>query len=255
MVQCAENYMKILFWNIGYARGINGSPFDYIKKIYRLFYLSKKIQKQTLDEILDIVSTEKPDLFTYAEISIGAFNRCNFDQHQYILTKLVKNHYAEAAVSKYGESLLNIMPFHKGNANGVVSFLPGHISEFFLQHSRKKLVLKTRYTNVTIFSVHLPLVSTDRHKQLKALANLVNSTTGDVILCGDFNILNGIDELAILKQMTHLQDINQTPTFPSYNPKKILDVFLYRFENTTTTPKVRILESTASDHRPVIFEW
>lgn len=248
--------MKILFYNLGYARGHVGSPSSYLLKANRFVHQSVGSQTRVLNEVLDLVEKEQPDVFSYAEIMTGSFRNQYFNQHQYLLTHLRHRSVADAALSKYGETMLNFAPFHTGNCNGVITFLPARITEYYLAKSRKKLVFIIKLDTVTIFTVHLPLVSADRRAQLEELSHLVNSTPGDAVVCGDFNIFGGLDELAVLQQSTDLTVAgNQEPTCPSAAPKIQLDVFLYRLSASNGSPKLTIPTIHASDHLPVLFEY
>ncbi|MAZ56571.1 hypothetical protein CL653_02165 [bacterium] len=248
--------MKILFYNLGYGRGHVGSIKDYLLKINRFFFLSKQVQRSILNDVALLVTKEKPDIFTYAEISSGSFWNNHMNQHEYLLGKLGVTVVVEAVLSKYGETMINTLPMHNGNANGVISFRQADISEHYLAHSRKRLVFRTELNDITIFTVHLPLVSTDRKKQLHELSCLLKAATGDVVVCGDFNIFNGLDELSLLQEEAGLKVAGCGEfTFPSYKPKIQLDVFLYRFQDESIVPTLRVLPLTTSDHLPIVLEW
>jgi endonuclease/exonuclease/phosphatase family metal-dependent hydrolase len=157
--------MKIIFWNIGYARGIDGSFSSYVRNVKRFFSQDRLSQKKVLQEVARLISSEKPDVFAYAEIMTGSKRNGGFNQHTFLLSLIDREHHATAAVTKYGNTIFSSLPFHKGNCNGVISFSPASIKNHLLQHSRKKLVQETILEHVTIFSVHLPLISRDRKKQ------------------------------------------------------------------------------------------
>ena len=247
--------MKILFYNLGYCRGITGSLASYMQKGMAVAYHTQKSQKNVLDEIVHIINQENPDVFAYAEISLGALRNQRFNQHAYLTQQLAKTH-AEISASKYGQSMFTLLPFHAGNGNGAVSFVPGEISPHYLRHSRKKLVVVIKTEHVTIFSVHLPLVSADRKAQLTELVELVNECHGDVVVCGDFNIFGGINELEYIRTQTNLQLAGERSyTFPSHKPRIELDVFLYRFHNPDIEPSFLVVDATSSDHLPIVLQW
>lgn len=248
--------MKILFYNLGYGRGHNGSLPDYFLKAGRFLHCSRRVQKKTLDGVVKIIEQEEPDVFAYAEVALGSFRNQYFNQHAYLVEHAPKGSVSDAALSKYGETVLSLAPFHTGNANGVITHVPAKITEHYLQRSRKKLVFKIELESLTVFAVHLPLVSSDRIEQLLELSEMVNNTIGDVVVCGDFNIFDGIDELKVITDCTDLTAVGEgLLTFPSYKRRLLLDVFLYRFEDTSITPQMRILDVRHSDHLPVILEW
>ena len=194
-------------------------------------------------------------MFAYAEIGLGSKRTRYFNQHTYLAEafKAKANH---LAASKYGASLFSSLPFHRGNGNGLISFLPAEISVHYLRKSRKKLLQICTTDACTYFIVHLPLVSADRLEQLNELAQLVNRTRGNVVVGGDFNIFNGIDEIKILKEKTGLQLAGDGKnTFPSHRPRIQLDIFLYRFDRADLRPSVRTLPHLLSDHLPIVLEW
>lgn len=247
--------MKLLFYNLGYARGITGSTESYIKRGATVLYQSKFSQQQILNKVADLLEKESPDVFLCAEIALGSFGNQYFNQHEYLKTKClaVKK---DSATSKYGVSALGRFPFHKGNANGVISFVDADIHHYYMPKSRKKLVLITKIDGLTIFSVHLPLVRVDRSRQLQELSRLVNECDGDVVVCGDFNIFAGLNELSALLEKTNLQLSGESHfTFPSNSTKKQLDIFLYRFSDKQKIPQMRTIHSLTSDHLPIVLEW
>jgi endonuclease/exonuclease/phosphatase family metal-dependent hydrolase len=248
--------MKIIFWNLGYVRQVDGSLFSYIKNSKRLVHHDKDSQKKVIEEVAALVTRVEPDVFAYAEILTGSKRNQYFNQHRYLRSLMSREHHVTSAVTKYGNTIFSSLPFHKGNSNGVISFLPATITNHYLQHSRKKLIQEIRLEGLTLFVGHLPLVSRDREKQFKEIAALVNGTEGDVVLCGDFNILNGFDELDFLKKETGLRVAGENiPTFPSRRPKIQIDVFMYRFADTSKIPKFSVIKSLASDHLPIVLEW
>ncbi len=247
--------MKIIFYNLGYGRGHVGALHDYLLRAHRFFYQGSACQKRQLQPVLDLVEKEKPDIFTYAEVCTGAPRNSYFDQHAYLAENL-SDSVAHSATSKYGRSLLNRAPFHAGNSNGVISFQEADIFGHYLSGSRKKLVFEMQVGDLTVFSVHLPLVDKHRQAHMQELAELINRRDGDVVVCGDFNILDGLDELSHLTNETQLRIAGEgVNTFPAHRPLYQLDVFLYRFKDQALQPSLHTIDITASDHLPVVLEW
>jgi endonuclease/exonuclease/phosphatase family metal-dependent hydrolase len=206
--------------------------------------------------VVPLVEQEAPTVFAYAEISTGSFRNQWFDQHQYLVNHFPDRAISTAAVSKYGETALSTAPFHTGNANGVITFQAARVEEQYLRRSRKRLVFRVELETVTIFILHLPIVSSDRRAQLLELSELVRHTTGNIVVCGDLNIFAGIGELAEFQTATGLVVAgNGEPTYPAVAPRLPLDVFLYRFANNRVTPNFRVLSSPVSDHLPIVLEW
>lgn len=246
--------MKIIFYNLGYGRGIDGSLLSYVKKSLRFIRQGIPSQVEVLDGVVGFVLREKPEVFAYTEVMTGSFRNSYFDQHKYLVGGLGA-YENSTAVTKYGDSIFSNLPFHKGNCNGSIVSAPATISNHFLQHSRKKLVQQISLDKVTIFSVHLPLITSHRVKQLEELSMMVNTTKGNVVVCGDFNILNGIDELKILIENTGLcVEHGVGNTFPSHSPKIEIDVCLHRLESDCRVVIATSFPLLHSDHLPVMIE-
>lgn len=248
--------MRVLFWNLGYGREHTGLVSGYLLKFHRFLVLSSARQNHFISNVANVVARVRPDIFSFAEISTGDTWNGHFNQHQCLLNELGDGRVNQHVLSKYGESVLNGVPFHRGNSNGVVSFVPCEIAEWYLAHSRKKLVLEVRLPGLRILTVHLPLVTRHRAAQLAELSRYIRDCSDDIIVCGDFNLFGGIDELEVLQSGAGLSIApGLAPTYPAAKPKIALDVALYRFADKTTVPRLTVLPETLSDHCPIVVEW
>ncbi len=247
--------MKILFYNLGYGRGINGSVSSYVKRGASIVYHRADSQRKVLNQVVELVQEQQPDIFAFAEIGLGSFRNQNISQHEYLTANLLRVS-KDLSASKYGVSWLGSLPFHVGNGNGVISFTDATISKHYLTLGRKKLILAVQTPEATIFTLHLPLVQKHRAEQLRELVHLVNQCATDVIVCGDFNIFKGLEELREFQFATNLKLSSQRhKTFPSHKPRLELDTFLYRFSSPDIQPVHRVLPVSLSDHLPIILEW
>jgi endonuclease/exonuclease/phosphatase family metal-dependent hydrolase len=146
--------------------------------------------------------------------------------------------------------------FFRGNTNGTVSFIEASAGHHHLRGSAKKLVVETMLPDLTILTIHLPLSKKGRRVHLQELAKTVNTHQGNIIIGGDFNLFYGTTELTDFLATTGLKAAGEPqPTFPAAKPRFHLDLFLYRFVDTTITPRVRTIDSKLSDHLPVLLEW
>ncbi len=244
--------MKIIFWNIGYVTGLDGSFLQYVTQGHRLVWSTVKTQKKLLDDIAGLIKEEKPVLFLYSEISTGARRNQFLHQHEYLVGKIegVKSH---GATGKYRHNLFYSLPLHAGNANGFLSPHECVADTIHLQSGGKTLVYVILVEGVTVVMVHLSLNKTVRKKQLKELTNHISIIQGPLIVCGDMNIFGGIEELAPLIKETKIQLPKSLPlTHPAYKPKRTIDVFLTR---DIKQVKVSTLQSTISDHLPIVLEF
>ncbi len=245
--------MKVIFWNIGYVPGLNGSLFHYATRSHRLVWSPIKIQKKLLEGIASYVKYEAPDVFLYSEVSLGARRNRFLHQHDYLVSQ-VDGVVSHGAQRKYRHSLFHTLPLHAGNANGFLSPHECLANTVHLQSGSKTLVYVVAVKGVTVVMVHLSLQKRTRAKQLKELAELISIMHGPLILCGDMNIFGGVEELKGLMRDTKLVLPPDLPlTFPAHKPKRTLDVFLTR--GIKERVSVRTIETTISDHLPVVLEF
>ena len=245
--------MKIIFWNIGYVPGLNGSLFHYVTRSHRLVWSPIKIQKKLLDGIASYVTHETPDLFLYSEISTGARRNQQLHQHEYLVGQIdgVKTH---GATGKYRHSLFYSLPLHAGNANGFLSLHECLTDTVHLRAGSKTLVYVVVVQGVTVVMVHLSLNKKVRAKQLAELGEIVTVIKGPLVVCGDMNIFSGVGELAVFIKATGLSLTKEIPlTHPAHRPKRSLDIFLTR--DIKGKVSVRTIETTISDHLPIVLEF
>jgi endonuclease/exonuclease/phosphatase family metal-dependent hydrolase len=245
--------MKIIFWNIGYVLGLNGSLFHYATLGHRLVWSPIKIQKKLLDGIASYIKYETPDLFLYSEVSTGTHRNQQFHQHEYLVGQIdgVKTH---GATGKYRHSLFYSLPLHGGNANGFLSSHECLTDTVHLNSGTKTLVYVVVVKDVTVVMVHLSLNKKMRAKQLTELAEIVSVIKGPLIVCGDMNIFGGVGELEPFIKATKLTLPKVIPlTHPAHKPSRSLDIFLTRGVKGKVT--VRTIETTISDHLPIVLEW
>ncbi len=245
--------MKVIFWNIGYVPGLDGSLFQYVTKGHRLVWTSVKIQKKLLEGIASYVRHETPDLFLYSEVSTGSRRNQKLHQHEYLVGQIdgVKTH---GATGKYRHSLFYSLPLHAGNANGFLSPHECLTDTIHLKAGSKTLVYVVIVNEVTVVMVHLSLNKKTRAKQLTELAEIVSVIKGPLVVCGDMNIFKGVEELAPFIKTTGLSLPKEVLlTHPAHKPTRSLDVFLTR--GIKGKVSVRTIKTTISDHLPIVLEF
>lgn len=245
--------MKVIFWNIGYVPGLDGSLFQYVTKGHRLVWTSVKIQKKLLEGIASYVRHETPDLFLYSEVSTGSRRNQKLHQHEYLVGQIdgVKTH---GATGKYRHSLFYSLPLHAGNANGFLSPHECLTDTIHLKAGSKTLVYVVIVNEVTVVMVHLSLNKKTRAKQLTELAEIVSVIKGPLIVCGDMNIFKGVEELAPFIKTTGLSLPKEVLlTHPAHKPTRSLDIFLTR--GIKGKVSVRTIKTTISDHLPIVLEF
>lgn len=243
--------MKILFWNIGYAPGLDGSLRDYVRNGKYVLNTPVIRQKRVLDTIAQVIAEAEPDVALCAEVSLGAKRNESFNQHNYLAAQL-SGLKAHGAVSKYRSVTTEKLPLHAGNANGYFSWRDCTVHEVHFAAGRKSLVYILELTTLKVIMVHLSLRRSVRQQQFVELATLINTMPGPVLLCGDMNIFGGLEELQELQQLTGLELPANVPlTYPAFNPRLSLDLCLVKGCGEV---RVTALGTSASDHAPIIIE-
>ena len=236
--------MKILFYNIAYEAGLNGSWKQYIFKIWRFFYPSKKSHQK----IAQLLKKEDADVVCLAEIDKGSLRNLFKSQIKRLKNALNIPHYF--GNSKYGKgSLWHYVPMVRQQYDAILSKKEAKIYCHYLEHGMKKLVQELVINNISIFTVHLSVLQKRVRKlQLEELSQMIKKCPRPQILCGDFNNHSGLKEIEDFMKKTKMKLVNRSATFPSINPKRTIDLFF-------TSSEIEVLEAgvcpvTYSDHLP-----
>ena len=232
---------KILLLNLGYFSGLNGSIFDYIFKSYRYVFPSKKIIGKISEKLKEIIFREKPDVICLIEIRKS--------QIKYLANENYKFYDFETKYSPNG--LARKTPILKDQCNGFLSKEKINFQKFFLKNGSKKLVYIINFPGeIKLILFHFALGKNTRKKQFEEIKTLAGKDK-KTIICGDFNISKGMSELNSLINDTNLEICQKEPTFPAYNPKKAIDLFLV---SSGLAVKLKVIRSDVSDHLPVLLE-
>ena len=245
---------KILFSNIGYAKGIDGSLWQHVSGFGRHFYCRVPIQKTVLTQVKNIIQTETPDLCCLIEIDNGSMHSAYFNQ----LEDLLDDEYKYFDISnKYGEtSLLRYLPSHKGNSNAFVSKVELPFERFYFANGTKRLIHRIQLPdNRFVFFAHFSLKKKVRVEQFKEVRALLKACEGEVILLADFNILDGFSELAPLLEGTGLTVLNKETdhTFTFHRRRLALDLCICS-NSLADKLKLKIIPQPFSDHAALLVE-
>ncbi|MFH1440254.1 MAG: hypothetical protein ABIG89_06805 [Candidatus Woesearchaeota archaeon] len=248
---------KILLTNIGYCTGLNGSLSDYVFKFYRYIYTSKKVQLDVLNKLSRIVNKEKLDLIVLIEIK-----KYQMEMLKRIISNDKNNNKYNLfeVENKYSlKSLLRKILFIKNNCNGFIAKKNLKFEKHYLENGTKKLLYEIKLPNDTVLvATHFSLNKKTRKKQFDEISEKFKSKK--MIVCGDFNIFDGFDELNSIMEKCELKIANDKPTFPSNlccsskksnNRKKALDLFLC---SEKMKVNVKIIKDDFSDHMPILLE-
>jgi endonuclease/exonuclease/phosphatase family metal-dependent hydrolase len=245
---------RILLSNLGYARGINGCLSHHLLLAHRHFYCSEVVQKQVLGQLSALIAEEDPDICCFVEIDQGSANSANFNQ----LAALVNEKYTFFDIeNKYGaSSRWRLHGLTRGKSNAFMAKVPLDYEKLSFSHGTKRLVYKLHLpTEVTLFFAHFSLSRAVRVKQLQQLAQLLQSTPGEVVLMGDFNILTGFGELAPLTEGAGLRLLNREDevTFRFHRRHLILDLCLCS-PSLAERCHLRVIPQPFSDHAALLLD-
>jgi len=233
---------KILIANLEYGVGLDGSLKDWLLKGHRFFHLTQKIEKIFLDKFKNIIQKENPDLICINEIKKDQIHHLTDEIYQYHNTEL-----------KYGPhgKIRKTTPLHKNNYSATLSKHDLQIEKKFLKNGAKKLFYEINLPNNTKLSFfHFSLNKRIRHKQFQEIYELYKSQASKII-CGDFNIIYGLQELDELTKTLDLKHAHQEPNFPASRPFMPLDLVLHSPHLEIET---KILPEIFSDHLAVLIE-
>lgn len=231
---------------------MNGSIKDYLLHFGRYFFCSNKTQEKVLGKVKKIIQKYSPDICCFAEIDKGSKVGNRIRQIERLVDEKYKYYDIE---NKYGQkSLLRKFPILSGQGNGFLSSKNFKFKKHYFKNGTKKLIYEIEISpNLSLFLAHFALGEKTRAMQFKELEKIIPRKK-ECIICGDFNIFKGFKELEGLIENANLKIANKenTPTYPTVNPKKTLDLFLC--SKNLKIKKVRVLQAEASDHLPVLIE-
>ncbi|MFY9288772.1 MAG: endonuclease/exonuclease/phosphatase family protein [Alphaproteobacteria bacterium] len=246
--------IKILFSNLGYARGINGGLPHHIGLAHRHFYSSQHVQKIALKQLSDIIALEDPDICCFVEIDNGSFTSARFNQLEALLSEKysffdVENKYAPG-------SLLRSFFLTRGKSNAFIAKKNYSHEKIFFSNGTKRLIYKIMLADgITLFFAHFALSRKVRALQIKEIGDLIKQTPGNALLLGDFNILTGFGELEALVESGRLTLLNKEdePTFRFHKRHLVLDLCLCSRDLLEVT-KLKVIPQPYSDHAALLVE-
>jgi endonuclease/exonuclease/phosphatase family metal-dependent hydrolase len=246
--------MKILFSNLGYATGINGSLRHHARKAFRHVFQTQKMQSQVLIQFRKIMEDTEPDLCCLVELDRGSLHSGYFNQIEALVSPSYPNY---DITNKYGPNsrFANLL-FHKGKSNGFLSKVSHPFSCLYFQNGTKRLVYRLQLTPIlALFFAHFSLNRRTRAKQLLEVCEFVRHEIGDVIIFGDFNIFTGFQELGPLLADANLELINVPgePTFRFHRWRHTLDLCLAT-PSLARRLRLSVIDQTFSDHDALLLE-
>jgi endonuclease/exonuclease/phosphatase family metal-dependent hydrolase len=238
--------MRFVLYNIRYGTGGGKIRFPLAGYVGR--------NGKTLVEIGDFLHELHPDVAGLVEVDAGSYRTRNTNQAETIAQKLGHYHVYR---SKYGEnSLPSRIPVFSQQGNAFIVRDGCHKETFhYFDRGMKRLIIELEINGVIFFLIHLPLCSRLRHRQLGDLYDLIKEIDKPCIVAGDFNALWGEQEVRLFLAATQMKNAHEadSPTFPSWNPKRHLDFIFHSpgiHIDRCWMPKVLF-----SDHLPIVCDF
>lgn len=238
--------MRFVLYNIRYGTGGRKllSPLNgYLRRTGKNF-----------ERIAQFLSDLNPDVAGLVEVDAGSYRSGKNNQAEMIAERLGHYHVYR---SKYGEnSLTHHLPVLKQQGNAFVVRDDGHKETFhYFDRGVKRLVIELEMENVTFFLIHLALGSRLRHRQLGDLYDLLQTVKKPYIVAGDFNALWGEQEIRLFQAATGLKNAHtsNSPTYPSWNPKRHLDFILH--SPGVSVERCWMPDVQFSDHLPIVCDF
>ncbi len=240
--------MKILLHNIAYETGLNGSWKQYFFKIWRYVWLplySGRCLARTLKK-------QDADVYCLLEVDTGSLRNRYLSQTKK-LSKVLNTKYFYSRLKYSMKSIWRFVFFSRRQHDAILSKIDGEYKCHYLKTGMKKLVQEYIVNGISIFTVHLAVLSKKvRQKQLVELGDILKKCSRPLIFCGDFNIHSGLREVKSFLQTTGLKLIDLPATWPSCNPKKHFDLFF--ISNGIKLKNADVVQTECSDHLPIWIE-
>lgn len=232
--------MRFLLYNIRYATGPRAHGF-------------LRSSNRNLERITAFLEEERPDLVGLIEVDHGSYRSGGRNQAETLAESL--GHYQAHAVKYRAGSLWSRVPVLRKQGNAFLARDRIRQTTFhYFDQGMKRLVLELELEHAVAYLVHLSLGVRARHRQLRALYQMVQRTRKPHVVAGDFNMLMGEDEIDLFLAATGLQNANheRLPTYPSRRPYRHLDFILY--SQGITVRDFRVPQVEFSDHLPLVVD-
>ncbi len=240
--------MKFILYNIRYGTGkYLNQPLKHVRG-----YLSKSYSH--IDKIGEFLKEYNPELVGLVEVDLGSYRCKSENQAELLANKLETYHIYK---NKYeAESRMMKIPVLRRQGNAFLSKYDVSEEKFhYFRKGMKKLIIELETDNVVIFLVHLALGGKTRLRQIVELYDVMDRCKKPFIVAGDFNLFWGEEEISLFLKALNLKNANEykQPTYPSWNPKKILDFILC--SDKIKINDFKVLQTTLSDHLPLMIDF
>jgi endonuclease/exonuclease/phosphatase family metal-dependent hydrolase len=239
--------IKLVSFNIEFCASVTRGYWQYLEFIWKYFLPHSR---NAIYEIVDVINDSGIDIATFTEMEGRSYRTRHLNYVGVIAEMTNLKATAFFPVNKL---------FRFGNRGNGIATAHTLLSSENVKLKTKmenrylsKSVVKIHNATITVLTTQLALGKRSRSRELKEIAEIINSIDGPIIFTGDLNTQKE-DELNILKS-TRLKRIETTNTYPSWKPWRRLDYIFY-------SPDFEIIESyvadkiKVSDHLPVVAEF
>ncbi len=241
--------MRLLVYNIAYGTGCPGGLATRLWTVHR--YL--RTSQSHLDRIIEFIDGSAADIVALVEVDTGSFRTDYVNQVEKVARHLSKYHTCDV---KYGvDSIGRKIPILQSQGNAVLTRRKTPKKRFhFFPFGFKRLIIELDVEGIRFFLVHLALQRGVRQKQLDFLSRIAEGE-GPLIIAGDFNTFSGPKEIAQFQRRLGLVNPNLDGlcTYPSWNPKKQLDMILC--SKDIKVLNFEVPEVKYSDHLPILLDF
>ena len=247
-------YHKVLFSNLGYARGIRGSTREHVLYAYRHVFCPKSTQLQAIAALKRLIREEDPEVCCLVEIDSGSVTSAFVNQIEHLVDDTYPYFDIE---NKYGEtSLLRHLPGTSGNCNGFIVKHEVPFRKIYFSGGTKRLVYEIDLDDdLTLFFAHFSLRRDVRRGQFLELRELFEQARGEVVIMGDFNIFRGHAELAPLLRGGGLEVITDVESETFRIDGRVFAVDLCVCSSSLVPrARVHVREQSFSDHAAIVLE-
>lgn len=241
--------LRIVYANLGYSRGINGSIGHHVGRGHRHVFTSRSVQLKSLRFVKDRLRDLEPDLSCFVEIDRGSFTNGFFDQ----LPVLTEAHHTTARIdNKYGaDRKFRQLSVGRGKSNAFLATQDLAYETRYLTFGKKRLVYDIDIGGIRVLMAHCSLRHRVRQLQFAELAEWLDERDQPTVVVGDFNTFRGASELRPLldKGMVHANALSG-PTFRFGPYRALLDTCLVS-KSIADRCSVEILDQPYSDHQMI----
>jgi endonuclease/exonuclease/phosphatase family metal-dependent hydrolase len=186
------------------------------------------------------------------EVDAGSI-RNRFHSQVKRFSKRLKYPFYNSCIKYHPDSFWSRVIYFRKQHDAIMSKEEGKYHCHYLKTGMKKLVQEYIINGVSIFSIHMAVLSSViRKQQFEELLEILKKCPRPFMLCGDFNIHGGLYETEEFLKKSGLRRLEMEPTFPSHKPTRHLDLFFV--SRNLNVKDCGVTKSLASDHRPVWVE-